>query len=667
MLFKWFRIKNFKSYGEDFYIDLSEWFSENDGKNLMLIWAKNWTWKSSFVEALNYLLYWFKNENWRQMSVSEIRDLITWDSPNRYSLSFQLDYLSDLWENFSIKRTWKDIGWLWDEKLELFLDWKPIDIAKDKLNNYINTIIPEWIAKFFFFTWEDVKVFTEEEEKYWLKKSIEAVLWITKFSDLIYKLNEIQKSYKPKTSSKSSKELSRLQDQLSEYIEESDRIDKRYQALKDVVSGLVVEEKKLQDKIAAIPVIPSLSGQIKNLELKKENLKLEQVNYLSKISQLKSELPLLLLRAHCDKIEEAMEHSREVNKARAFQWEIEKTIKALYQPEEIISHTKRKDEYYEIIYKKLSELHWEKYFAKNEFVLDLSRAEEIEVQNIISGLKLSRISKDWIIDLLSKYEEKWREIERIDKEVLKLRKENAELQVSSRTNEMNELTEQLKTISENKGIKWASLLNLWRQSVEIKNNIEKIKGDMKYIEENDKTEKERCRNYEKIWKYITFLEYYVKSLRNSEIENAQNLIESKYKKICHEDIQNVEIDKDTCEISVINSLWTVKKTTALWDAEKVLFALSIIWWLWRASWLDLPLIMDAPVASLDGIHKQNFLKIFLPEAGSQVILFSNTEHIDTKEDYASLKPYIYNEITLIKPIVSWESPRVEIVDKYCDD
>jgi DNA sulfur modification protein DndD len=62
--------------------------------------------------------------------------------------------------------------------------------------------------------------------------------------------------------------------------------------------------------------------------------------------------------------------------------------------------------------------------------------------------------------------------------------------------------------------------------------------------------------------------------------------------------------------------------------------------------------MDAPVASLDGIHKQNILKIFLPEAGSQVILFSNTEHIDTKEDYASLKPYIYNEITLIKPIVS---------------
>ena len=75
----------------------------------------------------------------------------------------------------------------------------------------------------------------------------------------------------------------------------------------------------MQDKIAAIPVIPSLSGQIKNLDLKKENLKLEQENYLSKISQLKSELPLLLLRAHCDKIEEAMEHSREVNKARAFQ------------------------------------------------------------------------------------------------------------------------------------------------------------------------------------------------------------------------------------------------------------------------------------------------------------------------------------------------------------
>ena len=156
---------------------------------------------------------------------------------------------------------------------------------------------------------------------------------------------------------------------------------------------------------------------------------------------------------------------------------------------------------------------------------------------------------------------------------------------------------------------------------------------MEGIEDDEKAENEKLGNYEKIWRYITFLEYYIKSLRNSEIENAQNLIESQYKKICHEDIQHVEIDKDTCEISIINSLWTTKKTTALWDAEKVLFALSIIWWLWKASWLDLPLIMDAPVASLDGIHKQNFLSLFLPEAAHQVILFSNTEHIDTKDDW----------------------------------
>ncbi len=655
MHFKWLHIDNYKQYWHDFFIDFSEWFNPNNEKNIMLIWAENGTWKTSFIKAIKYVLYWFKTSNWRPLPKTEIAELINntsnlWEKDDDNGFSFQLDYVSDAWEDMSIRRSRKILWW---EKLELIANWKVLDMNYEDISDYINNLIPEWISKFFFFTWEDVKIFTEEEEKKWLKDPIEVVLWINKYSNLIDHLEKIKRRYESREKY-TDDYLKKLEDELYELESKSETSSSAKEEAQKEVDELQKQVNEIQEKMDKLFNWEALDKKdIVNEKLLKN--KNEQERIRNKISLWKWELPILLLKWFCNDITKEIKYSKEVNQASAFQKEIDATIKALYQPEEIISHTKWDDKYYDIIKNKLLELHWEKAVNKKEFVLDINSHQESEINRVITTLKYKdSISWDELHDLLAKYENLSKEQELLEKEKEELSKN------TTRKAEWDELNRELWDLQKKLWIKQAAMSRLaWIDSFRLKESIKDKKREIEDYKSKQAFQNEKSLKAERIGKYIKVLESYIGTLRDREIEETENIIQEKYKDVCHEDIKYVRIDKDSYEISIIDSNNNVKVTHELWDAEKTLFALSIIWWLWKISELEIPLIMDAPIAPLDAEHKKNFLIKYLPKTWRQVILFSNSEHISPDEDHDNIYPYVYNEKTFRKE--SWFLKKTTVI------
>ena len=659
MLFTWFHISNYKSYWEDFYINFSQWFLDDPDKNIFLIWAENWTWKTSFIKALKCLLYWFKYSNWKPLKREEIAALMNNTSSYDKWMSFQLDYVSDAWENLSLKRS-RSIMW-WD-KLSILRDGVVLNTPEDEIENYINNMIPEWISKFFFFTWEDVKIFTEEESKKWLKEPIEVVLWINKYSELIKNLTKLKSKLTSILNFNwdfSTEWLQKLEKELEDIYNEQWLNSANTEKLKNELDKLTEEKEDKEKKMNKLFQWEILEQQSR-IEEDLRNNRNKQDRIKDQIEKWKWEMQFMLLKHFCKNISDEIKYSKEVNKANAFQSEIDATIKALYQPEELISHTKRDDKFYDIIYKKLSELHWENVVNRKDFVLDINAHQEMEINNAIysithsSGLSIETLARD-----LSTYEKLKRDEAKMEEEKSKLTINTSwQEEWKSLNSDVWKLTEQItlkKSAISRLAMKW------W---TDFQDRIRKKEAEISKYKEDMSKQWKITEKIDRIEEYIKLLTKYINRLRSSMVEKTEEVISEKYKDICHEDIKCVKIDRDTYEISIIDSNDSVKVTHELWDAEKTLFALSIIRWLWKISELDLPLIMDAPIAPLDAEHKENFLKKYLPKAWKQVVLFSNSEHIEPTSDYYNIFAYVYNEKTLRKKSWEWEKTEVIIKDWY---
>lgn len=80
--------------------------------------------------------------------------------------------------------------------------------------------------------------------------------------------------------------------------------------------------------------------------------------------------------------------------------------------------------------------------------------------------------------------------------------------------------------------------------------------------------------------------------------------------------------------------------------EKQIFILSLYWAIIELSGKDIPFIIDTPYARIDTNHREEISKEFFPSISKQVIILSTDEEINEKY-YKLLKPYIAREYLLI--------------------
>ena len=144
---------------------------------------------------------------------------------------------------------------------------------------------------------------------------------------------------------------------------------------------------------------------------------------------------------------------------------------------------------------------------------------------------------------------------------------------------------------------------------------------------------------------------FMKRLQSQKVEKLEANIAKCFKYLAQKEaiITSIAIDPVTLDITLRDYNGGVLLKEQLSAGEKQMFAISIIWGLALSSGYKLPVIIDTPMARLDSAHRSNFIKKYLPNASSQVLVLSTDEEIygqyleDIKEYVGATYTLIYDE------------------------
>ena len=92
-------------------------------------------------------------------------------------------------------------------------------------------------------------------------------------------------------------------------------------------------------------------------------------------------------------------------------------------------------------------------------------------------------------------------------------------------------------------------------------------------------------------------------------------------------MKRIEIHPDTLDVALTDANGAELFKHQLSAGEQQMFAISIVWALALTSGYQAPVMIDTPMARLDSIHRENFVRKYLPAASSQVIVLSTDEEV----------------------------------------
>jgi DNA sulfur modification protein DndD len=263
---------------------------------------------------------------------------------------------------------------------------------------------------------------------------------------------------------------------------------------------------------------------------------------------------------------------------------------------------------------------------------------EKQTVEILSALESAQSSlPDQINKFTDKYEELYRELQDV---VAQLDKTPDEDFIRPMYETLQELEKERGELFGQKEELTAQIDSHRLRIAELDRNIESI--NKKIIANEKATEK-----LEKVTKVQNVLEKYYKeltcrkiSLLQEEFSKAFNLLHRK-----EDMISRVEIDSDTCVVTIFDSNGGKVKRSTLSSGELEIYAISMLWALAKTSGQQLPFIIDTPLARLDSKHRDNLIQHFLPVASHQVMVFSTNTEVDQKY-FELLRPHISQSYNL---------------------
>jgi len=128
----------------------------------------------------------------------------------------------------------------------------------------------------------------------------------------------------------------------------------------------------------------------------------------------------------------------------------------------------------------------------------------------------------------------------------------------------------------------------------------------------------------------------------------------------HESPRKVTIHPVMFEVSILDDQGRAIRKQELSAGEKQIYAVSMLWALARVSGRPLPMIIDTPLARLDGDHRSLLSQHYFPKASHQVLILSTDTEID-EQRFAALRPAIARsyELTFLP-----EHSRTEVRSGY---
>lgn len=554
------------------------------------------------------------------------------------SIEVEFDYADFSGLNrFMVTRAWRVSGATVKESFNIKKNGLPLDeIERDSFQDFVKEMIPLALSELFFFDGEKIRRMMADDKSHELRNAILSLLGL----DVIERLQADLKIYRSKHLQEFTS--TSIASKISLYRDEKQAFEHQINELEGQKAGLENKLKKSENKLTSYKCKMAAQGEgyfkkrAENEERKRTLEKaLEQIK--DKLRELSSGyLPVVIASTCADKFKAQVKRENESRANRLLQAALadkRESLLRVFDEDDLFTESKlsRKatETLKQALFDKINALFLTENPDEVEEVFGFSEKQTVEVLSAVENAQNELPAQ--IIKFSNKYEELFRELQKII----------SQLDRTPDDEFIRPMYETLQELEAERGGLFRQKEEFSEKIADCRNGIAELDRKIEVCEKKLLANEKASKKLETVSKVQTVLEKYYKELTRKKITLLQEEF-SKVFNLLHrkEDmISRVEIDPDSCAVSIFDATGSLVKRSTLSSGELEIYAISMLWALAKTSGQKLPFIIDTPLARLDSKHRDNLIQHFFPVASHQVMVFSTNTEVD-QQYFDLLRPHV---------------------------
>ena len=620
-------LHNFGIYANTNKLDLTS------NKPVVLIGGMNGRGKTTLLEAVLLALYGRRSFAFAENKLSfpnYLKRLVNKSDATLKTyieLNFELFSGNEL-EHYRVRREWSLHTTVPNLLTTVYKNEKHDQILSENWDLFIEDILPNAIAPFFFFDGEKISELANSDNDKQMKESIKNLLGINVIDQTITDIRKIITNKKHTFKAIAyEKEIASFETLIKNANDETKKI-------KETLASYEVRLYKINNKLqGAENTFSSMGG---NFVLNRQELEANQIDIQKKLAEVdelimelvSEDLPLLFTLPLLKDILLSSESERD---EKAIKSALEKLPELYKKFDGSKEHDINFDEFMHFIQNNSKEV---------PIVYNLSEDAYIKLKSLYSVL-LNHQRED-VIKLLAQRKE-LRSEQVKNENYLSINIDDSA--VTKKYQEVLRLTKELATVNEQYRLtqqlfneKLAALENLKHQQLKV---IEKAVSDIE-----NATDTKRLIMYAGY--SLKVLEEYKIRLQRSKTQALAATMTNCFKQIASKQnlISEIQLNAETLDFIYLDSEGGNIARSSFSAGEKQLLVIAMLWALGICSQKKFPVIIDTPLARLDSIHRETLITNYFPHASEQTILLSTDSEVYGKY-YDLLYSFVGKEYTLV--------------------
>lgn len=663
MYIKRIAIMNFKVYPGENVIDFKE-PNPTSGLNCYLFGGLNGHGKTSLLQAIVLGLYGqaaegilfdrSKGENLQKVYSNFVEEGFSHVARAEGAREQTIEVvLQDGLVETSIGRTWyfADNGSYEEEDLSIFIDGKPLRVTVSErqdrwevLQEYVDSLIPSRVAKFFFFDGEEIKSIAERDPSEAVIEGLDALLGFSTLARLDEDLDKILREIQSEVDDSPTKaSYLRAQAECDELRDRKERLEEELNEVERKANDFDGEMARVDDRLTnifhgtTVQESSEVLDRISQLDGESRSLTNEVGRFVGDLLYVAMPSPLLAETA--GQVDGEVAGRDWLSNKTHFDPQRDKVLDRMFsasapQPTPPLTKPQR-----DFLQRRLQE-EWTEMFnppptgvPERELFGDWPKSVLEDAVRHLSEVR-AKTRQELVTRIVRRNQ--------IERDLQRLRQAQKQFQVGPEAQEaINRKTELAAQVTDLRNQELTLNRELTALAAEIGNANAKVS---KLAETLTQTESVRKR-YEAARDMRNTVRDFMDELRQRRIASLSRKISEMMKRLAHKEdlVSKVTIDPDTYLLRILNSKG--EEVHAPSAGEREVFGLSMLWGLAQISGRSLPVVIDTPLGRLDQSHRATIVKSYFPRAGEQVIILSTDAEID-ETWYRALKPAIVQEFSL---------------------
>lgn len=540
-------------------------------------------------------------------------------------LEFEYAHMGKV-DHYSVERSWRDRGKSIVEDLEMRRNGKvPSELDVDQCQDFLQQLVPPGVAQLFFFDGEKIQeLATAVESDDSFTDSMYSLLGL----DLVERLDTDLSIYVSQKLDDSGVEG--INHDIKEYREEKEELEEKIDELGEEKFEKQEELDKIEDQIEEIEAkIASEGGYYAerrdDLKERRTELKASIESHEEQVRDIVTGIfPFTLVPELCESVVNRLQEETKKQNRETAKEELTKELDDVLEEEDVWNDISvgedDVDELASRIRDKL-ETRFDHDGEAPQLAYQFSRAQRQDIYSVVDRA-LNDIPEQFA-EISTQLESDVRELQQVESSLSKAPDESV---ISPLFNELNELNER-------KGSFKSKIQSLEEDLSTLHNKLETTNSRIQSkLDEKSRLEdvSERANLASDVRKIV---QDYREELAKEKLSKLEDVLSKRYLSLSNKSdfYEEIKIDEDTLDISLITRHGSQKPHTELSAGERQIFATSLLWALAQISGRPLPFIIDTPLGRLDQQHRNNLIKKFFPEASHQVLIFSTDTEINDEQ------------------------------------